>query len=263
MRKLPLKFSYLSEGKIWNIISAFGSDYMLLEIRHPDELLAQYYLLDLENNEWLIEGLTFEEKWWISASYVYENVILFYTYGGKDNPDYKDFFAYDVSGKKILWTKEEVRLLQTGNNHLLLGKKGEEDPFIVDFRTGNTVAATTEEEIENIPIIQPFYYQQDSPHFHTVSKFLKSRLAIGIVKGAHYFENEQFIVVSYYYNEEETLNNKLIVLDRKGNIYLNELIGQKLPGIADDTFFVYDDKLIFVKDNSELFIYHLRIDNVN
>ncbi|UII27275.1 DUF4905 domain-containing protein [Fulvivirga maritima] len=261
MRKLNLNFSYLFEGKVWNIISSSDQS-LLIEVRHPDQFVVEYSLLDLNKEAFVFEGLRFEENWWISAAHIHNDNALFYTYGGKDNPDYKDFFSYSISAEKVIWTQEDVRLLKAVNDRLLFEIKGKEEQLTLGLVSGNEVGSIVDDEHRNKSIVQPFYYQQNTKHFETVHKFIQKKWQIESEKGVHYFENETFVIISYYYAENKGLTNNLVVMDRQGNLLLQEVIGKDLPGIADDTFFIYDDQLIFVKENSELFVYQLLMADV-
>ncbi|MBL3656213.1 DUF4905 domain-containing protein [Fulvivirga sediminis] len=249
------------KGKVWNIISS-SEQSLLIEVRYPDQFLVEYSLLDINRGDFIFEGLSFEENWWISAAHIYNDNALFYTYGGKDNPDYKDFFSYSVSAEKVIWTKEDVRLLKAVDEVLLFEMKGKEEQLALSLVSGNEVSQIVEDEYRNKSIIQPFYYQQNSEHFETVHKFIRKKWQIEAEKGVHYFENENFVIISYYYAENKGLTNNLVVMDRRGNPLMQEVIGKDLPGIADDTFFIHDDNLIFVKESSELFIYQLLMTNV-
>jgi hypothetical protein len=46
-------------------------------------------------------------------------------------------------------------------------------------------------------------------------------------------------------------------MDEEGEVKYKECIGKNLKGIALDTFFIFGDLLVFVKDKKELIIFKM------
>jgi hypothetical protein len=112
------------------------------------------------------------------------------------------------------------------------------------------------EDSQNFPVIRPFQYEEGTGHFDTVRDFLQARLGITPVATIDYLEFQRLIMVSVFV-QENNLANYLYVLDSGGEVLLNEKLGENLTGVGLDTFFMYSDHLIFVKNKSELITYKI------
>lgn len=265
MGKLNLNFSYSFNGKIWNIISHPEKELLLLEVREDDKFQVNFNLLDTSSGEFLFKGLNFEENWWIGASFVTDDIILFYTFPDQDNPDVKHVFAYDFHQKEILWKKERKNIIEAADEVLLMdADSGDMTRF--DLRTGEALvvsehAGKVENDTglkENKMLKKAFHYREGNEYFDTVRQFLVASANLNIVKGVDYYEDDHIMVMSFYYlNKNNKLANDLLVVDLEGNHLLYERLGNDLSGISDDTFFIYSNKLIFVKDNADFLIYQL------
>lgn len=261
MGKLNLNFSYTFNGKIWNIISHAEKELLLLEVREDEKFLATYSLLDTVTGQFLIKNMDFEEKWWIGVSHLVDNVILFHTYPDQDNPDNRDLFAYHFLEQRILWKKEGKSIAEVVNDTVVLMKYDGAQPEYFDVCTGKLLEdefKIKKRNVKNKLLEKPFHYREGNEYFNTVSRFLAANANINIVKGVDYYENDHFMVMSYYYtNKNNNLANDLLVVDHNGEFLMNDQLGNDLKGISDDTFFIYNNKLIFVKGNTDFLVYQL------
>ena len=266
MGKLNLNFSYSFNGKIWNIISHRDNELLLLEVREDEKFQVHYNLLDVATGKFIEKGLTFEENWWIGASSLGNDTILFYTFPDQENPDVKNVFSYDFKLGKILWKKEGHNIMEVAGDKVWLMEPDKDDISCFDIRTGEPLSSNGNSgnpingagHAENKLLKKPFIYREGSEYFKTVSQFITASANLHIVRSVDYYEDDRVMVISFYYlNKNNKLANDLLVVDHEGNHLLRERLGNDLSGISDDTFFIYHNKLIFVKDNADFFIYQL------
>lgn len=260
MGKLNLNFSYTFNGKIWNIISHSHKELLLLETRQQDKFLATFSLLNTATGDLILKDIQFEEKWWIGASNIVDNNILFYTYPDQDNPEVKDIFSYDFVANKIRWKIEQKNIINVDTSIISVLTPGHEEVTYYNASSGEKVEApkNVDGEKKNKMLEESFHYRQGNRHFETVSTFIKENIGKDAVKGIDYYQNEKVIVISYYYwVGNAKLDNDLLVMDHEGNQLLSTSLGSELSGISNDTFFVYYNKLIFVRNNTELLIHQL------
>lgn len=260
MRKLNLNFSYSFNGKIWNIISDVDGEFLLLEIREHSKFLTTYHLFDLQHNRFILENFSFEETWWIGASSITKDMILFHVYDEQENPDSKDLFAYDWKQQKILWTLDQVNLISVNDDLVYVRHMEEQRDACYHLDTGQTADRYPLQKdsgiLQNNLSGGPFHYHEGNPHFKTVQDYIKSQMDRVAVKAADYFENEKVIIISYYYLEANNkLANDLLVVDHEGRILLQAPLGKNLNGIADYTFSVIGEALIFVRDYTDFLVY--------
>ena len=228
-RKPNLKFSFTYNQNIWKIHAFPASAYIVLELRDQEKLKVTFDILTIDGKV-LVKGLSFKEDWWISIAQMIGEEMIFYTFDGEGNPETKALIAYDVKSEQILWEKEPFDLANYVNEKVKLG---------------------------NISVNNPFHYGQGSDHFSTVEGFLKGFLNVHIVKAVDYLEYHSNILISYFIEGNGKLVNKLLVLNDNKEVLLHENLGVFSNGISDNTFFIIDNTLIFVKGFREFFMYDL------
>jgi hypothetical protein len=256
---LELKFSYSFDGIIWNTLADGNHPRLFLEVRDVHEKKVSFSGVNLQNYEWLWKDVMLEEPWWVSLAAIGGDMLLFTVYTDTNNPDKKSLLACDVSKNEMIWWYNGFSL--SGANMLYV--KGIDTRFpskeiILDLLTGKVVQEVDFHlaDSQNFPVIRPFQYEQGTGHFETVKDFLQTRLGITPVATIDYLEFQRLIMVSVFVREKD-LANYLYVLDSAGEVLFSEKLGENLKGVGLDTFFIYSDHLIFVRNKSELITYKI------
>lgn len=229
--KLVLNFSQHFDHNIWKIHAFPESPYLILEIRDQEKLQVSFTVMDLKSSALITQGLTLKESWWVSVAHANEDQVVFYTFDADDNPKPKSYFLMEVEKPQEVVKQE-------------------------DFDLSLFINQATE---QNIDIQNPFHYPEGSKYFQTVAQFIGHHFSHEIKRGVDYFEKGDQIFISYFVNQENTLANFLLVMNKDKQVLLNEKLGEYNQGFADNTFFIIDNKLIFVKGVSDFFIYDLSL----
>jgi hypothetical protein len=90
-----------------------------------------------------------------------------------------------------------------------------------------------------------------------VQTFLQAHFNLKAVVALEYLEEYALIFISCYEQSDLGLTNEFLVLSADGELLLREKLGEQLKGIGQDTFFIYDGSVIFVKNRGELFSYKI------
>lgn len=258
MGQLESNFSYTFEGKVWNMVISENGSNLLFEIRNDEEFQTSFFVLDLDKRDFKLSAISFEEEWWIGITHTTEDLILFHTYENQDNPDDKSYFGYSISGNRILWQESGWNITRIHGTVAELTDNQTQKTRFIDIRSGEkTVIDDLTPGEENKTLGHSFHYAEGSEYFNTVKKFLASVLNVHIVAGVEYCECKGKVIISYYLNHQDKLVNKLLVISTGKEILLDEDLGTNLSGISDNTFFIYADNLIFVKEKHHFFIYPL------
>ncbi len=256
---LEFKSSHSFAGLIWNTLADTENKRLFLEVRDVQQKRVSFSALNLQNNEWLWKDVSLEETWWITLASAAGDFLLFTVYTDRGNPDKKSLLAYNILKNEISWWYNGFSL--SGANHRYV--RGVDSKFpsreiILDAFTGKPLQ-DVEFDLgvsQNFPVIRPFQYEQRSGHFDTVKNFLQSRLGIHPVISIEYLEWRSLIVMSVFLKEAD-LANYLYVFDSSGELMLKEKLGENLKGVGLDTFFIFSDHLIFVKNKHELISYRI------
>lgn len=201
-----------------------------------------------------------KESWWVGLTAANEKTLLLHSYINKGNPDHKNLVAYDIFGQKIRWEIDEFSFFDW-NDSVIWGYRTLNDliPATVTIETGTLL----EEEWQPIPaqertdVYKPVRYTEGTSHYETVKRFVEQKASMEISRGVEYLEWENRILLSVYLEQGGKLANYLLVFDREGEKLMEEKLGENLPGLGTDTFFILTGCLFLVKNKSELAAYVL------
>ena len=256
---LEFKFSYLFDGIIWNTLADGTNPRLFLEVRDRQEKKVSFSALNLHNYEWLWKDVSLEEPWWVSLAAIAGDRLLFTMYTDTGNPDRKSLLAWDVIKNQLSWWCNGFSF--SGANSLYV--KGIDSRFpakemILDLFTGTPVQHVDFHlaDSQNFPVIRPFQYQEGTAYFDTVKDFLQTRVAVAPFATIDYLEFAGLIIASVFVKEKD-LANYLYVFDSSAEVVLEVMLGENLKGVGLDTFFIYSDHLIFVKNKNELTSYKI------
>ena len=132
--------------------------------------------------------------------------------------------------------------------------KNEKDPnlkahFSLRWGTGE------KKKLETIPAIdhtffQPSIYEHGSDYHKTVSQFLSLDLALA----CEYLEWNDKIIISYYLRSDNAFKRHLLLLHNKEKVW-KVCQDSQMKGFSPGSFFVFEEQLIFIKDQNEVCLY--------
>lgn len=226
-------------------------DKMVLEIRNDQQMTLSFFIYDFVQNH--LQGqIILEEKWWASIACISKDVVVFKNYDNDANAKVLSYEAFELNDLKRVWLKEGISNVSFGTKSFTANQNGVLGTF--DLTSGGPVQDTSIKKENSKVITPPIFYPQSNQYFDTIKRFVHGLNGDEIVAGAEYLETGSWIGISYYIRNDKLVNKLLIVgMDRK--VLLQETLAEELSGVGQDTFFVTDNKLIFVKDKSKLFIY--------
>lgn len=105
-------------------------------------------------------------------------------------------------------------------------------------------------EIEKGNEIYPHIYEHGSEYHKTVAKFL----AFDLPLSCEYLEWSEKIIISYYLRSNNDFKRHLLLI-REGKKEWKVLQDDQMKGFAPGSFFVFEDQLIFIKDQNEICVY--------
>lgn len=252
-------FSHSFPGIVWNTLAVEAENLLFIEVRDDVNFTVTFSLLDYARNEFRWKDVSLPESWWLSMTAAQTDVLLLTRYLNKGNPDRKSLMAFDVSTQTLRWEVEAFSFFDW-NKTQVFGYHTKEE-FVeatIALATGKllektwqTIERHTEPERE-----RPVFYAEGTPHFETVRKFV-AVADFTIIKGVEYLELADWILVSIYIDEADSLANYLLVFNATGQLVLKVKLGEKLAGLGADTFFILSGCLFLVKNKTELVAYRL------
>lgn len=256
--KLQPNFSHRVTGIIWNTLASASGDLLILEVRDTTKKQVSFSAFRFPEGETLWLDKVLEEPWWVNASAIVSNKLVFTVYLDTNNPDKKGILVYDVSTLNLEWWNNDFSLSEVRHQRLIgfaskLGLKS----MSLDLQTGKETDDEAPEEITENVLRRPVQYPEDHEYFKTVQSFLADRFNLSVISALEYLEWEKWIFISYYESDTTGLANYLLVLSVDGEELLREKLDGPVKGIGLDTFFLLGGFLIFVKNKAELVSYKL------
>lgn len=217
--KLELIFSNTFQGKIWKILADEDEKHVAIELRSDSSLEVKFFCLDIKSL--VLSDINLPQNdWWTSLTAIRNGKVYIKQFESEGNPKMKELLVWDI-------------LKQTK----------------LDF------SGLDEVENDHTNVSRLSFYPKSNEHFATLKEFVEAVTEKKVLEaGIEYLEFETAVILSYY-AKDKAMANYLLVTDHQKQVLLHECIGQDLKGIGQDTFIVSNNKLIFVKDKQQLFIY--------
>lgn len=249
-------------GNIWKILADPYKPYLLLEIRHYDTRSVFFSIFNMKKCNFARKKIKLHENWWVSVEQCKNGLIFFHGFKDDQFALHEGLTIYDIDKNKVLWQQHDYTFHYLLQDSIVVSDP--EDNFLkVSIREGNVIDQAIDlntlpkEEITNTILIFPVQYLNGTEYFTTVSGFIRNNKLGEPVKAIEYLEIQNFIVISYYILDQNLLLNKLVIFDLNGKLLHNDTIDQNLKGIGSETFFIYDNFVIYIKQKTQLLIYEM------
>ncbi|HAS46511.1 MAG TPA: hypothetical protein DCS93_38875 [Microscillaceae bacterium] len=251
---------FATTGKIWKIITDSSMPVIIVQTRDGDAYQTAFTAINIQSQTTLWQDFTLEESWWVGMSLLSQGILLLHTYPDTQKPQPQGLIALEIASREVLWQTEELHFYEVIDNQIVVTSSttSSNSYLTIDIKTGNVLERFQElptgltRKNENKSMIFPFHYQDEMAYFQTVAVFLKKKFNLQIVQAVDYLEYDNFIIISYFYDNAGDLMNNLLVLDQNGQVLFHQNIEKQLTGIGLDTFFVFKNELFFVKHKTLL-----------
>jgi hypothetical protein len=229
---------------------------MMLEVRNETEHQVSFALLDLQKRMVLQHEILLPEAWWISMSAITDRFLICSYYENAQDPNSQQVWIYDYIDHKLIQQLEGYQLSGLHDKRYLELSLMQPTRRTNYFDLKTLSMTKTYPELNTDPrslaqVVLPNHYTDGSLHFETVRAFCQERLDCHILGGCDYLEWENLILMSYFWKPEEQLENNLVVLDQDFSIIFEEQLGTDLKGIGEETFFLFEHELFFIRHKHE------------
>ena len=236
-----LAFSFDVEGKISKMAFDNTTSNLVLELRIEESFDVSYLVFNLQSLE-ISEYLHFEQAdWWGSLLEISGNFLFVDKYNDPQNPVDKSLLIFDWNAQVLMNQIDDFQLHEIRANEVL-GTSIKEKREIINVNFAGIVPDSLNR------IEYPSFYGVDHQYFKLVCELLKRD---DIVLGVEYIENSTSLAISYYLQADKSYVRYLLVMKHNDEIY-NKVIDQQIKGRALGSFFVIDQKLLFIKDQTQL-----------
>ncbi|MFN6945901.1 MAG: DUF4905 domain-containing protein [Cytophagaceae bacterium] len=254
----PLTITF--SGQIWRLLPSPSETNLFVETRNADERETSFYAIDVLTGKTLWKGVDgLENKWWIGMESVQEEVLVLHGFGDKENPGHKGIFAVSAQTGKLRWRKDDLVYSGMSGNAIEATKTGSEERFFLDSISGNVLENVSYDQKVNDRgrMTFPSHYPEGSEYYNIVSGYIKKYIKDDCVFAIDYLEFAGLVIISYHKKQGEKLSLNLLVLTETNEIFAREILAENLTGISADTFFIYENALIYIAEKTKLNILNI------
>ncbi len=262
--------------QIWRLLIS-ESDILIIENRDKEKKEVSYSAFDLSSKKYLWKDFQPEEKFWIGIEKIQNDVIYFHKFAKPDMPAHRGIIALDIKDKKVLWKREDVIFTFIYENKLYAIKDDfyGDNILILNAKTGEEIERIKSSDVDTEAIGRQAMASEDFsdykfPEIYYNNSFSEERAArafkaikekknVDIVGNFEYTMVNNLILTSFHVNNGEKMENIFCIFDEgKNKIIFEKTLNEQIELFAADTFFVYKDLLILLKQQREIIIYKLR-----
>lgn len=250
MESLVCHFSHTLDAVVWKQQVDPIKKLLVVELRDPDTRTVSFQCIDLANGDIYDPFTPEKEDWWIGLEQVQSGFALIHHYLQEEQPVRNGLDCYTIPNWKMQWERPEVQYLEITNNNVKV--LDTEEALTLSLSSGQEVEDNSDTFKAGLEIRFPEQFPADHSHFKTVAQFLHQTWGYQAVEGLEYLEHKALVLISYYLYTDQKLENYILVMKDDGEVIFQDCLGTQLSGIALDTFFIYEEQLIFVKQKNEI-----------
>lgn len=270
--KIKKHFTYKSKNQVWRLLVS-DTNKLVIELRDVNRKEVFFSCYDLEKGKKIFEDFQLDEKYWIGIETLYKDMIIFHKFDKPDMPGHKQIIGFEISTQTVKWTDSDNSFLFVLNDKIYCYKQKFESR---NFYALNYLSGLREEDLgEDFEKINYLRREADSNYnnnFYFTEKWEsdKSDPAISsiitgtinnleIVGDVEYTSFENLLLFSFHSKIfSGSLVNKFVAYDlSREKIVLNDILNSSTNAFIPDSFFVFKNYLILLKEKNGLIVYKL------
>ena len=259
MKKILVTYK-IPGGIVWKILPDENGNYLVVESRDSEKRRTMFSVINLLKNDFQCTFDSLPKPWWVGLKAVgYEKAVV-QIYKESNNPEMKGLYVIDLLNGKLLWHNDE-KLFYTFENKEMMQVVMEKNDLVllqtVLAESGKIVKETAMEEWKENSVIStvsifPLLYSEENTYYKTMKDFIEQHYQYRCVGPLEYLEHKNNIFISFYILENDTLINILLVIDDEGNCLLHDRLMEGAAGIGMSSFFISNNKLIYIKNKTSI-----------
>ena len=271
--KLKKSIKFKDGNQVFRILVS-RNDRLIIETRNTDSKEAYYHSLDINSGKKLFSGFQLDEKFWVGIEKIIGDVIIFHKYAKPDMPGHNGIIVFSIKEKKILWQNDDAEFIAAANDKVYCSRRsfgltefaalnlfsGEEievlgrDVTIIEKLKSD---ADTEEDYSDY--IFPEIYGGDIIDEEIESIILNYTQELDIIGDIEYVKSDSLLITNFHSKAgNDSLSNRLIAVDLNSKKeLLNMVLNSAAVMFVPDSFFIYKNSLILLKEKKEVFVYKI------
>jgi hypothetical protein len=262
-------FQAEQDRSIWKLLCS-TEGILVGEERHTQDRETSLFAYDLGRNTLLWCGLELDDKWWLSAIEITRDSLYVQHYAEGPLPTPAGVTSIDLLAGKVRWTQPRVAYYAESAGVVILLQQGmlQEQYLAVDLLTGEMTRRITTDELpprnpdDFAHLTFPALIEPDETESGEIERMLRKLVDRAELRGSiEYHKRGDIAILSYYVRDtkdaQTMLENKLVqdlaIIDTLSNdILMHERLHRSANYPVSGSFFIFNDRLLYVKDGNEL-----------
>lgn len=237
------KISYRFEESIWKILP-FGQDGLVLELRNKEKFTCQWKIIDLKQERIRYQHQEEGNNWWYSMVEAKNPYVICHQMKQGKTPETKELLLLDTLDPE---KNQKLPYFQF-NGYSSDG---------IELKNRNSEASNLKLEFGDMAqheVSSPLIYKENNEHFDEFRQLIHSYQSQHALHQCEYLEFNERIIIGYYTQAKDLLDAHLLILDQEGRQLEHCQVGTGLQGIINGMFFVYQQRIIYIKNENEIYV---------
>ena len=271
--KLKKNTKFKDGNQVFRILVS-GNDKLVIETRDTESKEAFYHALDLTTGKKVFRDFQLDEKFWLGIEKIVDDTIIFHKYAKPDMPGHNGIIAVGINEKKILWQNDNAEFIAADNDRIYCARRsfgltefialniftGEEVELLGrDEKVAERLKAHADKSEDYSDYVFPEKFNAENTDKTVESTILAYTKDLDIAGDIEYSVSDDLLIANFHYgSDRQTLTNRLIAFDYSSKKeLLNVVLNSDAVMFVPDSFFIYKNSLILIKEKKEVFIYKI------
>ena len=246
-------FEHSFNSVVWRFEIDGMTDRVLLETRNAGEKKVSFSSISLKTGEIYFKEIESNERWLTGIETAWDGVLLLHQYQGPNGPNHKGIIAVDQTSGKVLWENYSLSFDHLSvNGPIVFNPRFQPQKLqLLDIQTGSIIR-------QYEPAIdQEYQLQLFLPEPVQIEKLAGLNLKeTAIENSVDYLEHNKWRIVSLHAINNGVLQQSLYLINGFSVVF-EDLLNIGIQKMQPESFLVYKDQLIYLKNHSQLKVLNL------
>lgn len=240
------------DGQVWRMEIDLVTHTLFAEIRMVTNRSVTFAAIDLNTGKTHFKNYTVDERWLTGIETAFNGVLLLHFYQTESGPTHKGLAAVDAATGTLLWNNYNYSFDQLTVNGPVVFDSRLLPPkyYLTDIKTGSQLRAY-QPAIDTEPV-QPLQL----PQVINIPTDLPQLPAEPYGNNVHYLEYNTLRIVSLHALRAGSLMQCLYIIEHNELVF-EDILNTNIQKLQPEAFVMYQNKLIYVKDRSEIKVLNL------
>jgi len=237
-----------SDHIIWKIKpSELG--YLVVEVRDPTKFQACLIVLHYKDELQVLNTIYSKERWWFTLKEVVQDKVLISCYKKGRKPEIDGIEVVEIPSGNVMFQKKGFTYKDWNEKQMVISS-------IEDLEKEETFIFTDYKGFDHsFQVILPILYTIDSKYFESLLRFAAQYWQKDkIIQACYYLEYNEYIIISYIFEENKILEQNLCIFSTDGNKMLEICLNRNLNGFHMESFMIFDNKLFILSEKKTIIL---------